>query len=301
MKWINEMKKKLEKIKNDKTSGSFKLSIDSLVALRDFIDSAVNSNPEKLAEELNKIGKELTKTQPTMVTLRKNVTHIVYYLKRLIKSEKSFDKIKDETKAKINELINKSEQNKKKIGNYASKLILNNNTVMTISSSSIIKELLIAAHHLNRKFSVYCLESRPLNEGQMFAEELSKEGIQTCIITDASMASKAQESNLVICGADRLYESGFINKIGTLPLAITAQAFKIPMYVACETDKILKEYDRTIRFYPQVSTEIYNSKNKKVDVSNYYFETIPYKYVSKIVCEEGVFETNEFISWYLKE
>jgi translation initiation factor 2B subunit (eIF-2B alpha/beta/delta family) len=38
-----------------------------------------------------------------------------------------------------------------------------------------------------------------------------------------------------------------------------------------------------------------------VDVLNYYFEEIPFDYVSKLICEEGVFEMHEFIKWYLKD
>jgi translation initiation factor 2B subunit (eIF-2B alpha/beta/delta family) len=107
--------------------------------------------------------------------------------------------------------------------------------------------------------------------------------------------------NMVLSGADRLYESGFINKIGTLPLAITASKLNVPFYLACETDKILKEIDRNIRFYPEDPKEVFSKNIKRVNVLNYYFEEIPFDYVSKLICEEGVFEIHEFVKWFLKD
>ena len=140
-----------------------------------------------------------------------------------------------------------------------------------------------------------------INEGVKLAEELAKNSIKCSIVTDASMGTIIKDMNMVICGADRLYETGFVNKIGTFPLAITAKQFNIPIYLACETDKILKEIERSIRFYPQNPDEVYSSKKPKLDIVNYHFETIPYNFISKIICEDGVFETNEFINWYLKD
>ena len=68
-----------------------------------------------------------------------------------------------------------------------------------------------------------------------------------------------------------------------------------------DLDKILKEIDRTIRFYQEDPKEIFDKKVKRVLVHNYYFEDIPYDYVSKLICEEGIFEMHEFIKWYLKD
>ena len=115
------------------------------------------------------------------------------------------------------------------------------------------------------------------------------------------MATIIKDMNMIISGADRLFESGFVNKIGTLPLAITAKYYNIPLYLASETDKILKEIDRSVRFYLQNPEEVYDNKKSKIEIINYHFESIPYEFVSKIICEDGAFETNEFINWYIKE
>jgi len=295
------MGKAAKHIKNDKFSGSFKLSQKSLSSLFGFIEESTDNTPEKLVESFGKFAKEIIKAQPNMVAIRKKVTGIVYHTKRLLKSGKSVEEIKLASKMKIESVMNSSEQNRKKIGSVGAKLILNNSKILTISASSLVKGIFISAHKMGRKFTVYCLESRPQNEGHVLAEELSKEGITCVLITDAMMGHALHDVNMIITGADRISESGFVNKSGTLPLAIASKTFQVPLFLAAETDKVLKEIDRSVRFYPQDPAEIYSGKNKMLTVSNYYFESISFDYVSKIICEDGVYDTNEFKTWYLED
>jgi translation initiation factor eIF-2B subunit delta len=295
------MGKSIEDLKLDNFSGSFELSQKSLGMLSDFITKSTEKKPEKLIEALNRFAKTMIKSQPNMVSIRKKVTAIVYHTKRLVKAGKSIEEIKQSSEQKIQEIIKAAEDKRSKIGVIGSKLIMNNVKIMTISSSALIREMFLNAHKIGRKFSVYCLESRPQNEGHCLAEALAKKGITTTLITDAMMGQVMPEITMIVSGADRIYESGFVNKTGTLPLAITAKTFQVPFYLAVETDKILKEIDRTIRFYPQDGNEVYSRQNKSLSVLNYYFESVSFDYVNKIICEDGVFDIAEFKNWYLED
>lgn len=295
------MNDKINKIKSDKKSGSHNLTVMALQALWDFLNESQIKDKLKIADELNLIVKDLVKYQKNIILLQMKASTVVYYFKRLTKTNKTVEEIKKQTLLKIEELIAEAEQKQDKIGELGSRLIFDNNKIMTISSSSLIKRILLKSLKNDREFEVFCLESRPVLEGQDFAVSLAKAGIQTTIITDAMMGKVLPEVNMVISGADRLYESGFVNKVGSLPLAATASKLNVPFYLACETDKILKEIDRTIRFYPQDAKEVFDKKVKRLSVLNFYFEEIPYDFVSKLICEEGIFEMHEFIKWYLKD
>jgi translation initiation factor eIF-2B subunit delta len=295
------MSELFNEIKSDNKSGSHKLATQTLQAMKNFLENSTIQDKIRLADDLNKVVKDLIKSKRNIVLMQKKTSTVVYYLKRLVKTGKNISDIKLQTIEKIDELIIDSEQKQKKIGELGSRLIFNSNKILTISSSSLIKNIFLNALKNNQEFKVYCLESRPIMEGQEFAISLAKSGIETCIITDAMMGKMLPEMNMVFSGADRLYESGFINKTGTFPLAVTASKLSVPFYVACETDKILKEIDRTIRFYPENPIEVFEKKVRKISVLNYYFEEVPYDFVSKLICEEGVFEMHEFIKWYLKD
>jgi len=291
----------IKDIKDDSFSGSFEISQNALYVLLDFIKNNKTNNGEKLVEECNALGKEIIKSQPNMVNIRRKISAVVYHMKRLLKSDKSATDIRNASQSKIEEILKNAETKKKKIGTIGAKLIFNHSKILTISSSSLIKEIFTSANKLKRKFTVYCLESRPNNEGHALAEDLAKMGIPSVLAPDAMMGQILGEVNMVLSGADRIYESGFVNKTGTLPLAITSKSFQIPFYIAAETDKILKEIDRSLRFYPQDPNEVYKRKLSNLTVSNYYFEAITFDYVTKIICEDGVFDTGEFINWYLED
>lgn len=291
----------IKDIKDDRYSGSFEISQNALIFLRDFINNNSSKNPDKLVDEINNLGKEIIKSQPNMVSIRKKISLIVYHMKRLLKTDKSIEEIKQASLHKIDEVLQNSETKRKEIGKIGAKLIFNNNKILTISSSSLIKEIFYSAQKLNRKFTVYCLESRPQNEGHLLARELSAKGIPCVLTTDAMMGQVIREVNMVISGADRIYESGFVNKTGSLPLALTAHTFGVPFYVTSETDKILKEIDRSLRFYQQNPDDIITKGNNQLSVSNLYFESVEFDYVSKIICEDGVFDINEFKTWYLED
>jgi translation initiation factor 2B subunit (eIF-2B alpha/beta/delta family) len=291
----------IKDIKDDSFSGSFEISQNALNVLLDFIKKNKTTNAEKLVEECNAIGKEIIKSQPNMVNIRRKISTVIYHMKRLLKSQKSIEDIKKASQSKIEEILKVAESKKKKIGNIGAKLIFNHSKILTVSSSSLIKEIFASAYQLKRKFTVYCLESRPNNEGHALASFLAKKGIPSVLTTDAMMGQVLGEVNMVLSGVDRIYESGFVNKTGTLPLAIVSKTFQIPFYIAAETDKILKEIDRSLRFYPQDPNEVYKGKQKNLTISNLYFEAITFDYVSKIICEDGVFDTSEFVNWYLED
>lgn len=270
----------------------------------DRLKTSIHHNSAKGAREfsdwLSKIGRQWIKLYPNSVSVRKQVTAVVYYVKRIVKSDSDLKDIKNKTLHRIDELIGQSADAHQKISEAGAKIILNQNKVLTLSYSTVVKNILIKAHRGKRKFTVYCCESRPLYEGRKFAEELASEGIQSVLIADAAAMKTLREINLVITGADRISEENYVNKIGTLAVAAGAAAVKIPFYVAAETYKILKDTEFAVRFYPEDPAEIYDGKVKQLNAENYYFESIPLEYVSKIICEDGIFDTQEFKKWYLE-
>ena len=291
----------LEDFKKEGIKGSYLTCFHALDVLQSYIEDYTDSDLVALGEELNKIARAIIKMYPNMVILRKNVTGVVYYLKRLAKANKSTAELKKTVMAKIKEISKTLTVKQKKIGESGAKLIFSQSKILTISYSSHLIEIFKQAVKLRRKFTVYCMESRPSFEGRTFAEQLAAAGINTHIITDAAAGQVIQEVNMVITGADRVFESGFVSKTGSLPLAVLSKTYKIPYYIAIETDKILYEYEQAVRFYPEDPNQVYTGRKKNLSALNYYFDSVPLDYVSKVVCEDGIFSITEFKKWYLEE
>jgi methylthioribose-1-phosphate isomerase len=96
---------------------------------------------------------------------------------------------------------------------------------------------LYLAHQQGRTFRVYADETRPLLQGaRLTSWELQQSGLDVTLICDSMAAHLMSQGliDLVIVGTDRVAANGDVaNKIGTLSVAIAAQYFGIPFYVAC--------------------------------------------------------------------
>jgi methylthioribose-1-phosphate isomerase len=91
-------------------------------------------------------------------------------------------------------------------------------------------------------FRVFADETRPLLQGaRLTSWELMQAGADVTLITDSMAASmmNAGAIDLVITGTDRVAANGDVaNKIGTLGVAIIADHFGIPFYVATPSSTI---------------------------------------------------------------
>jgi translation initiation factor 2B subunit (eIF-2B alpha/beta/delta family) len=113
------------------------------------------------------------------------------------------------------------------------------------------------------------------------------------------IARVMNEVNFFLTGADRITETSLINKTGTLTAAIVAREMNVPFYIAIDSAKILPKRTYPAKFHSQDEKEILEKKYSELTPENYYFEEIPLSYVHKIVCEAGIFETEEFIERFL--
>jgi translation initiation factor 2B subunit (eIF-2B alpha/beta/delta family) len=152
---------------------------------------------------------------PNNAAVRRHVTTLVYYVKRIAKSGADAVDVRAKSIARIDELKTQISDSLKKISETGAKMILNQNRILTLGYSTVIKNILLNAYRVKRKFTVYCTESRPLNEGVLMAEELAAAGIQSVLIPDNAVMSVMPEMNLVITGADRICEEVYIKCIST--------------------------------------------------------------------------------------
>jgi translation initiation factor 2B subunit (eIF-2B alpha/beta/delta family) len=293
----------IDTILNDNRSGSVKLTQNTLNFYRTHLNEMLSKSQklEDIFEQFQGVAKKIMKKQPNMVLLRKSTNTIVIYFKRLIKSEKETDQIIKAVEKKILSIEQEIDTRIKKIGNTGSKIIAPTNKIMTISNSTLVKKILDTAHNQKRKFEVYCCKSHPPDEGVYLAETLDKSGIKTTLIADSQIGMFMPEMNLVLIGADRIYETGFVNKTGTLALCLIAKHYNIPIYLAADTTKILPESERIIKFVSQNKKEVYTGNRKQISIENVYYEKVPINLIHKVICEDSIFDTIDFINWYLKE
>jgi methylthioribose-1-phosphate isomerase len=131
------------------------------------------------------------------------------------------------------------------IGRHGAKLIRSGMKVLTHCNAGWLAFVdigsatapMYAAQAQEKKFHVYCDETRPRSQGAtLTAWELAQQGVSHQIIADNAAGHLMQRGqiDLVIVGSDRtLGRTGEVaNKIGTYTKAVLAKRHGIPFYVA---------------------------------------------------------------------
>ena len=139
-----------------------------------------------------------------------------------------------------------------------------NKSVVVISRSHTVERGLDVAN------KVYVLYSEPGGEGRDTEKYLHARGINSILIPDSCMGYAVRECDLVVVGADTILCDGFVNKVGTLPLALTAKHFGKGFYVASPSYKLAEDCLLKIPF-----------------------EFVPAELVDSFVCERGLYSIEE--------
>lgn len=192
------------------------------------------------------------------------------------------------------------------IGKHGAPLLKGAKGVLThcnagaLATAGIGTALAVIYHAAQKqKFTVYADETRPLLQGaRLTAWELLQAGIETRLITDSMAASVLQKGlvQAIVVGSDRIAANGdAANKVGTMPLAIVANYYKVPFYVAAP----LSTFDGTLKSGAGIPIEERGSDEitkiggitvapKGVKTFAPAFDVTPAKLIAGIVTEEGV-------------
>ncbi|MFW9822514.1 MAG: S-methyl-5-thioribose-1-phosphate isomerase, partial [Candidatus Thorarchaeota archaeon] len=165
-----------------------------------------------------------------------------------------------------------------------------------------------AAFEENKKISVIADETRPRLQGaRLTAYELQYDKIPVAVISDTSsgLLMRLGKINKVIVGTDRVTSDAVFNKIGTYLVALAAKDNNIPFYVAAPTSTLsLHETVKDVTIEQRDSSEVSNILGKVrivpdgVECLNYAFDITPFRLVTGIITEDGVFTPEELLKKY---
>jgi methylthioribose-1-phosphate isomerase len=156
-----------------------------------------------------------------------------------------------------------------------------------------------AAKEAGKKVEVYADETRPFLQGaRLTAWELVKDEIPVTLITDnmAGYLMARGTIDLVVVGSDRIAGNGDVaNKIGTYSVAVLAHEHGIPFYAVAPTST----FDLTLSSGDQIPIEQRDTAEvthvrgvriapEGIRVVNPAFDVTPNRYVTAIICENGV-------------
>ena len=257
--WENE----IENIKNDNINGATYLTKKSIR----LISAMIYKNEKE--EFINKALLILQSVQPYMASLY-NYTVFATKSSNLLSAN--------------NEFLKKMEEEDRKTINNFLKILPKKTKLLTISFSSLVYKALIQS---GKNIEVFCLESRPKQEGVMFAKALSENGIKTTLLVDAAMGEALKRVEIAVTGSDGIGSFGLVHKIGTFPLFACAKQLKRKSIVLSPSYKIWPP--AFVLPFQQEKNPAEITTDKTVAVKNLYFDITPFSLIDLIITDKTLF------------
>jgi ribose 1,5-bisphosphate isomerase len=282
-------------IESMKIRGAGKIARAAATALGIVARNSKATGKDEFVDEMLVAARRLVATRPTAVSLPNSVRYIVKRLREGVKAGYSLDNLRNALVEASETFIKNCEEAVHLIGEYGSKMIDEGDTIMTHCNSSAALEIIKSAAKKGKSIRVYATETRPLYQGHITSQILSKEGIDVSLICDGAIRFFMGKMDKVVVGADAIAANGaLINKIGTSLVALAAKEATIPFIVGAETIKFSPEtiVGELIEIEERPWTEVISADILAniggVKVRNPVFDITPPAYVDMIVTERGV-------------
>ncbi len=272
-----------------------------------------NLPKEKFLTKMEEAANIIRSTRPTASNLFWAVDRVWKIISTYPDDPKNLSElVVEEAKIMAQEDINVN----KNIGKNGATLLKDGDVVLTHCNAGSLATVqygtalapVRAAIEEGKKIRVIADETRPRLQGaRLTAYELQYDNIPVNVISDTSsgLLMSLGKINKVIVGTDRVTSDAVFNKIGTYLVALAAKDNNIPFYVAAPSSTLsLNETVKDVTIEQRDSSEVSNILGKVqiipngVECINYAFDITPFRLVSAIITEDGIFSPKELLAKY---
>ena len=253
-------------------------------------------------KQLRNCADVLIRTRPTGVNLRWAVERIY----NASSGASSVSTLQDILTREAEMIMREELESARKIGEYGSPLLEDEDTVLTHCNAGALATvgygtslaIVRAAVEQGKRINVIATETRPLLQGsRLTAFELAHDKIPVKVIVDSAAAQMMSRGvvDKILVGADRILKTGHVtNKIGTLPVALSAKFYGVPFYVAAPVSTIDMATDPSMVVIEERNQQevLYVAGRRiaprDVEALNPAFDVTPPELVTGIVTDRGV-------------
>lgn len=243
-------------------------------------------------EDLDKAADEIKAARPTAINL-------FWAVDRVLNSDDPLKEALTMYKEDINTNL--------AIGRHGAEIIEDGDTILTHCNAGALAcvdygtalGVIRSAFHQGKNIDVICDETRPRGQGaRLSVWEMQQENIPVKLISDVASGflMSQYKINKVVIGADRIAKGGVVNKIGSLMVALAANHFHVPFYVAAPLstfDMNDSVFDTEIEERDGDEVRYYGGCRicpKGTEVINPAFDIVPKELITGIITENGIID-----------
>jgi ribose 1,5-bisphosphate isomerase len=278
-----------ERIRKLEVQGARNVAIAAIKAMQSLAEQTKAKNKTAFLKELKEAQAMLFASRETESLMRNAVRWIITQVEG--SNIEKVDAVAELVVGNVGLFLQNLDASRECTAEIGAKRIRDGMLVCTHCHSSTVTRMLAKAKAEGKNFSVICTETRPAFQGRITAREMVELGVETMFIVDSAARSYMGNVDLVVVGADAITSEGnVVNKIGTSSIAVLANEARKPFYVVSELLKFDPEtlYGEYERIEQRSPAEVWKEAPQKLSVRNPAFDVTPSRYISGLICEEGV-------------
>jgi len=229
--------------------------------------------------------------------LRANRSHAPLYTtqKRIVSDVTESDagtveEAKAELEAAIESVVAKVRSSKDGAGKKAASLVEDGDVLLTHENSSTVMAMLEHALEDGKSFDLYVTEARPRFLGRRTARQLVEhDGVDVTLIVDSAAGHYVQECDRVVTGMNCLIDDTVYNRVGTYPIAATANDAGVPVTIVASSAKFIGGgFTFENNFRPK--SEVMREPAEGFDIANPGYDATPTRLLDNVVTEDAVIQ-----------
>ncbi|OIB56881.1 translation initiation factor eIF-2B [Natrialba sp. SSL1] len=274
----------VEEIQDMQTHSSSVVAVNATRALEDLLDREF-ATAEEYIRALERNGSVLRRANPSHASLQNAVREVVTNVTDA--DPETVEEAKELTQEQIDVVVSRVESAKDRAAENAVEHLADGATLLTHDYSSTVLEALAQATAAGKTFDVYVTEARPRYIGRKTVRQLADlDGVEPTLITDSANGYYLEECDRVIVGMDCIVDDTLYNRVGTFPIAATANELDVPVTVLGSSSKLITEgfvFENEFRSGSEVMPE----PAEGFGVRNPAYDATPVSLLESVITDEG--------------
>ncbi|ERH01764.1 MAG: translation initiation factor 2B subunit, eIF-2B alpha/beta/delta family [Halonotius sp. J07HN6] len=278
---INET---VEEIQGMHSHSSSTIAVKATEALSELLDREYASVDE-FELDLERNAGALRRANPSHASLHNAVWAVQ---RSVVDATETVDDAKELTREMIDRVVDDIETGKQRAAEQAAETFDDGETFMTHDFSSTVMSAVETAAEGGNALTAYIKEARPRYIGRGTARMLADiKHVEPHLLVDNAMGHYLSECDRVVVGMDCIVNDTLYNRVGTFPLAATANHMDVPFVVVGSGAKVIEDefvFENQYRAPEEVMLEPVEG----ITIENPSYDATPVELVDKLITDTGV-------------
>jgi len=277
----------VEEIREMQTHSSSVVAVKAARALEDLLERDFAS-VEDFERDLERNSSALRRANPSHASLVTTQRAIVSMVEDA--DAGTVEAVKATLADAIDDVVQQGESAKRRAAENAMEFVEDGATILTHDYSSTVLESIEQAVSEGRYVTVYVTEARPRYLGRKTARALAEmDRVDAHLVVDGACGHYLPECDRVFIGMDCIVDDTLHNRVGTFPLAATANPTDVPVTVVGSSAKLVGEGFRFENDFRSPS-EVLREPAEGFSVESPAYDATPTDLLDSVVTDEGVRE-----------